>query len=118
MNMDRIIEKPFQLTTTPNEAPYNHISTHSLSIIMKLFWLLSFTSLQLLQAFIPEISILQYRRHHFQPTPLSKSNAKQKNKDDYDNDDDDDDDDDEIPEVDVKNFVPPKTSTSFGLNRG
>ena len=85
---------------------------------MKLFWLLSFTSLQLLQAFIPEISILQYRRHHFQPTPLSKSNAKQKNKDDYDNDDDDDDDDDEIPEVDVKNFVPPKTSTSFGLNRG
>jgi hypothetical protein len=35
-----------------------------------------------------------------------------------DNTDDDDDDDDDVPEVDVKNFKPPKTTASFGFNRG
>jgi hypothetical protein len=29
-----------------------------------------------------------------------------------------DDDDDDAPEVDIKNFKPPKTTTSFGFNRG
>eukprot|EP00526_Cylindrotheca_closterium_P004931 CAMPEP_0113612174 /NCGR_PEP_ID=MMETSP0017_2-20120614/5959_1 /TAXON_ID=2856 /ORGANISM="Cylindrotheca closterium" /LENGTH=637 /DNA_ID=CAMNT_0000521191 /DNA_START=20 /DNA_END=1933 /DNA_ORIENTATION=+ /assembly_acc=CAM_ASM_000147 len=33
-------------------------------------------------------------------------------------DDEDDDEDDYIPEVDVKNFKPPKTATSFGFNSG
>lgn len=36
----------------------------------------------------------------------------------YSEDYEDDDEDDYIPDVDVKNFKPPKTAATFGFNKG
>jgi hypothetical protein len=66
--------------------------------------LLSYFLLPLLEAFTPSSLVATARTASKFPAKYS--------------DDLDDDDDDAPPEVDVKNFKPPKTTASFGFNRG